>query len=247
LQHHLVGMSELSIFIPCVLNHLYPQTAERGVKIFKKLGYTVNIVENQACCGYPYLINGDKHGAKELAQKLLFDFQTGKRDHKILSLSPLCHHTIQNSYPNLFHNSISHNLCQKVLTDVADMYELIAAHEIVITPKEKSVLVIDNLSNLASLQRITNYHKAESNWLVKDSGYCCSGAGSGFNRFNNKLAKDTVLEYCSFAKEHQVDSLTFTDEFSLAFTESVLENAHIQLQTRHLFDILYEQLHSTSN
>ncbi|MCO6495288.1 MAG: (Fe-S)-binding protein [Bacteroidetes bacterium] len=240
-------MPELSIIFPCILNHLYPQTAEKSVKIFEKLGYTINILENQGCCGYPYLINGEKSEVKELAQKLLFDFQTGKREHKITSLSPQCTYTIKNCYPYLFHNSVLHNLCQKVLTDVVDVFKIIASHNIVISPKSKQVLVIDNLSDLSVIKKITGFQSEDSWWLVKDFGYNCTGVGTGINKFNTPIARQSVLDYCNFAKEQNTDTLVFTDEFTLAFADSVIANEKLPLKTLHILDILYEQLFTPNN
>lgn len=240
-------MAELSLVIPCILNHLYPQTAEKSVKIFQKLGYSINIAENQGCCGYPYLVNGEKGAVKELAQKMLFDFQTGKRDHKIASLSPQCHYTISRSYPYLFHNSVMHNLSQKVLSDVVDIFSILAELQIVITPPERQLLVIDNLSDLSLINTITGYNSKDTNWITQDSGYGCSGVGSGMNKFNTKAARLSVLDYCKFANENNVNTITFTDEFSLSFADSVIEQDKLSLKTQHIFDVLYEQLFTTND
>ena len=237
-------MAELSIVIPCTLNHFFPDTAKRSVKVLEKLGYTILISENQGCCGYPFLQNGEKDQTKELAQKLLFDFQTGRRNHKIVSLSPRCGYTISKSYSQLFHNSVSHNLCQKVLADVANIFDIIKSHEISILAKTKSVLVLDCICDFDKIQQVTNFFSKDTNWLIKDNGYACCGGSNGLPKFNENLADEYFLDYVEFANKKGVDTFVFTDDLCMLHANQVLERNNLQFKTTHLFDILYEQLFS---
>jgi L-lactate dehydrogenase complex protein LldE len=43
----------VSIFIPCFVDQLYPQTAFNMVKVLEKAGCKVSYNTNQTCCGQP--------------------------------------------------------------------------------------------------------------------------------------------------------------------------------------------------
>ena len=49
---------KISLFIPCLSEHLYPEPALSMVKIFRHLGHEVDYVENQTCCGQPAFNSG---------------------------------------------------------------------------------------------------------------------------------------------------------------------------------------------
>ena len=49
---------KISLFIPCLNEHLFPDAALSMVKIFHHLGHEVDYVENQTCCGQPVFNSG---------------------------------------------------------------------------------------------------------------------------------------------------------------------------------------------
>jgi L-lactate dehydrogenase complex protein LldE len=49
---------KISLFIPCLSEHLFPQSALSMVKVLKHLGHEVEYVENQTCCGQPAFNSG---------------------------------------------------------------------------------------------------------------------------------------------------------------------------------------------
>lgn len=234
-------MTELSFVIPCVMNFYLPETASRAVKVFKKLGYHAHIPENQGCCGYPFLQHGEKSDAKELAQKLLFDFQTGRRNHFICTLSPHCYHTISNSYPKLFHNSVSHNLCQKVISDVVDMYDLLLQHGVQILSQEPSILISDSLIDLQKLAKLTQCNVSDSSWILFNEGYSDAGGQHALPIFNVNQAQNSLEKVFSFAEKKKIKKLVFTDELGLLHANQNIEDKGLDFQTNHILDVLYEQ------
>lgn len=239
-------MKELTLFIPCLLNHFLPETGEKLVKILEKLGYRILISESQSCCGYPFYQDGDKDASKEIAQQFLFDFQTGRRDHKTLICASRCSHMIEKCYPKIFHNSISHNLCQKVLSDVTDLYSLLVLKGVKSIATQPTVLVTDCLSNLEVLGELTNFNDEQNEWHVKNNGFSCCGAGAGLPKHNPSVAEKQMLELFEFAAERQANQLVFTDDLCLMHAKQTKENKGSNIELLHLIDFIYVQLFSNS-
>ena len=42
---------KVALFIPCITEHLLPETGISMVKVLEHLGVDVEYVENQTCCG----------------------------------------------------------------------------------------------------------------------------------------------------------------------------------------------------
>ena len=49
---------KVSLFIPCLTEHLYPESALSMVKVLNHFGHETEYVENQTCCGQPAFNSG---------------------------------------------------------------------------------------------------------------------------------------------------------------------------------------------
>ncbi len=49
---------KVALFIPCLTEHLYPDSGLAMVKVLKHLGIKIEYVENQTCCGQPGFNSG---------------------------------------------------------------------------------------------------------------------------------------------------------------------------------------------
>ncbi len=90
---------KVSLFIPCFIDQMYPDTAFNVVKILEKLQVDVSYNPEQTCCGQPAFNSGYWKEAKTLANKFMNDFQ---QDSVIVSPSASCTGFIRNNYTKLF-------------------------------------------------------------------------------------------------------------------------------------------------
>ena len=90
---------EVELFIPCTIDQLYPDTGFNLVKILEKLDIKVHYNSDQTCCGQIAFNSGYWDEARELGEKFIKDFNTGR---VIVGLSSSCISTIKNQYPKLF-------------------------------------------------------------------------------------------------------------------------------------------------
>ena len=64
---------KVSLFIPCFVDQLFPQTAFNTLSILEKLGCKVTYNDNQTCCAQPAFNAGFWDEAKVVAQKFIDD------------------------------------------------------------------------------------------------------------------------------------------------------------------------------
>ena len=103
---------KISLFIPCYIDQLYPDTAFNTVKILEKAGCKVDYNPDQTCCGQPAYNSGYWDETRDLARKFLGDFDKGL---PIVSPSGSCTGFIKNHYPKLFKDEISTSVAVKSL------------------------------------------------------------------------------------------------------------------------------------
>ena len=65
----------ISLFIPCFIDQLYPNVAISMVKVFERLGHTVEYDERQTCCGQPAFNSGYWPEARSVAERMLDIFR----------------------------------------------------------------------------------------------------------------------------------------------------------------------------
>lgn len=85
----------IDLFIPCFIDHLYPDTAFNTIKVLEKAGVEVNYNPNQTCCGQPSFNSGYWDITRDLATKFIKDFE-GKNP--IVGPSASCIGFIKNYY-----------------------------------------------------------------------------------------------------------------------------------------------------
>lgn len=93
----------VSVFIPCFIDQLYPQTGMNMVKVLERLGCTVDYPKGQTCCGQPACNAGFQDEARDIAKKFCNDFS--QNDHYIVAPSGSCVGYIVNQYNRLLKHS----------------------------------------------------------------------------------------------------------------------------------------------
>ncbi len=61
----------VSLFIPCLSEHLYPQAALAMVKVLRHVGAEIEYVDGQTCCGQPAFNSGYQKEVVPLAERFI--------------------------------------------------------------------------------------------------------------------------------------------------------------------------------
>ena len=94
------GNKEVLLFIGCTAPHdNYAEEMANGlVQVLNKAGIPYGIFEDEICCGHPALVIGDNYIFADIIEKNMEKIKN-KNVSKIVTLSPHCYDTYNNSYP----------------------------------------------------------------------------------------------------------------------------------------------------
>ncbi|MGE5221123.1 MAG: (Fe-S)-binding protein [Omnitrophica WOR_2 bacterium] len=94
-------MSEtIQLFITCILDTLYPETAEAVVRVLERAGAAIEVPPGQTCCGQPAFNAGMRHEARRMAEHTIRVFE--RAPGPVVIPSGSCTAMIRRSYPELF-------------------------------------------------------------------------------------------------------------------------------------------------
>ena len=93
-------MPTIQLFVTCLVDTFYPETAEAIVSILRRLGVTVEFPQAQTCCGQPQFNAGLRGDARQMAEHMIETFEGLPGE--VLSPSGSCAHMIKHNYPELF-------------------------------------------------------------------------------------------------------------------------------------------------
>lgn len=93
-------MTEVQLFITCLVDSFFPQTGEAIVDILHRLGLSVDFPAGQTCCGQPAFNAGLRAEARPLAEQTIRVFEKTSGD--IVMPSGSCAHMMKHNYPELF-------------------------------------------------------------------------------------------------------------------------------------------------
>jgi L-lactate dehydrogenase complex protein LldE len=93
-------MTDIQLFITCLVDSFYPETGEAIVDILRRLGLSVDFPRDQTCCGQPTFNAGLRDEARPMAEHTIRVFEKTSGD--IVMPSGSCAHMVKHNYPELF-------------------------------------------------------------------------------------------------------------------------------------------------
>lgn len=114
--------SVVTLFIPCLIDQVYPEIGIDMAKILNHLGYNLFYNNQQTCCGQPAFNAGHRDDAQKVAQIFLDVFAKAER---IVSPSGSCTAMVKNYYPLLFENSPSYDKAKNIGKHIFEFSEFL--------------------------------------------------------------------------------------------------------------------------
>ena len=233
----------IDIFISCLIDQFYPQTAFNMVKILEKLGHEVHYNTNQTCCGQTAFKNGFWDDAKILGEKFINDFPNNR---PVVGPSASCVGMVRKHYPELFHNTSMHiefRQLQKNLfefteflvkklkvTDLGATFEAkVTYHDScsalrVIGIKEEPRILLQNVKGLELIE-------------MKDAETCC-GFGHSFSLKHEAISTAMAEQKVQNAIDTEAEYIVSTDYSCLMHQDAYIKKHKLPIKTMHLIDIL---------
>ena len=93
---------QIAYFHGCYVNYNYPQLGKDFVTVMNALGYGVNLLDDEKCCGVAMIVNGLTEGAKRHAKHNVKVLQNAvDKDMIVLTTSSTCVLTMRDEYKDL--------------------------------------------------------------------------------------------------------------------------------------------------
>lgn len=94
--------NQIAYFHGCYVNYNYPQLGKDFVAVMNALGYGVNLLDKEKCCGVAMIANGLTDGAKKHAEHNVAVLQKAVDENlKVLTTSSTCVLTMRDEYRDL--------------------------------------------------------------------------------------------------------------------------------------------------
>jgi len=90
---------EVSLFVPCLVEDLYPEIGEASARVLTRAGAKVLYPRGQTCCGRPVYENGHFDQARSLARRFIDLFENAGY---VVAPSGSCAHMVKHCYLELF-------------------------------------------------------------------------------------------------------------------------------------------------
>lgn len=115
----------VSLFIPCLVDQVYPEIGIDMAKILKHLGYQIEYNSKQTCCGQPAFNAGHRNEAQKVAAEFIEVFSPAD---VIVSPSGSCTAMVRNYYSTLFSNDSLEEKASSLGNKIFEFSEFLA-HE----------------------------------------------------------------------------------------------------------------------
>ncbi|MBI5943089.1 MAG: (Fe-S)-binding protein [Chloroflexi bacterium] len=93
-------MTQVQLFVTCLVDSFFPKTGQAIVDIFSHLGISVDFAREQTCCGQPQFNAGLRKDARAIAEHTIKVFENTTGD--IVTPSGSCAHMFRHNYLELF-------------------------------------------------------------------------------------------------------------------------------------------------
>ena len=195
LQKQEAYTKKVSYFHGCYANYNYPKLAKDFVKIMNALGYGVNLLEKEKCCGVALISNGFKDQALKQAELNLGSIRKAVgRGEPVLTTSSTCTFTMRDEYVHILEIDNS-DVRNSIALATKFIYELVDAG------KAKLVFKEDYRKRIAYH---TPCHMEKLGWAVYSTSLMRMIPGVDFNMLDSQCCG--IAGTYGFKKEHYNDS-----------------------------------------
>jgi L-lactate dehydrogenase complex protein LldE len=234
---------KVSLFVPCFVDQLLPQTAMDAVTVLRRVGCEVNYPEDQTCCGQPAFNPGYWDDARACAERFLRVFNTAEY---VVSPSGSCTTMVRKFYPELLAGgplrAEAESMAQRTF-EFSEFLVKVAGKEDVGASFPYSVTYHVSCHGLRELQLreepLRLLRKVKGLKLVDMLRYdeCCGFGGTFATKFESISSAMGISKADSIAVTG-ADYVTAIDPSCLMHVQGILSKRGDRAKTIHLASIL---------
>lgn len=236
--------SQVTLFIQCLIDGLYPQVGQAVVRIFEKLDVPLSYPSNQTCCGQPAFNSGYRKEATIAAKRFIGIFENAEA---IVCPSGSCVNMVRNHYPELFQKDSEWlSKAQKVgaktfelteyLVDILGQRDFGARYNGKITYHDSCHLLRGLGVSEQPRQLIRNVRQIEF-VEMKDADYCC-GFGGAFAFKYPEISTAMVDEKIKNIQESGADTVVGCDMGCLMNIQGRLSRKNLKINVMHIAQLI---------
>jgi glycerol-3-phosphate dehydrogenase subunit C len=186
---------KVSYFHGCYANYNYPKLAKDFVKIMNAIGYGVNLLEKEKCCGVALISNGFKDQAVKQAELNLGSIRKAVgRGESVLTTSSTCTFTMRDEYAHILELDNS-DVRSSIALATKFIFELVDAGKVKLVFKE------DYRKKIAYH---TPCHMEKLGWAIYSTSLMRMIPGVDFHMLDSQCCG--IAGTYGFKKEHYNDS-----------------------------------------
>ncbi len=238
---------KVALFIPCLSEHLFPESAISMVKILKRIGAEIEYVEDQTCCGQPAFNSGYRKEIVPVAERFIKLFQ-GKE--YVVAPSGSCTAMVRKFYHELDISEelrpaledLSHRTFEftEFLVNVAQVDGLGGRFEHRVTYHDSCHLLRELGVREQPRQLIRNIKAID--FVEMEKPDTCCGFGGTFSYKFSDLSIAMVARKCRYIEESGAEFVVGADSSCLMNIEGYLRKQNMQARSLHIADLLVQSL-----
>ncbi|MCP4545598.1 MAG: (Fe-S)-binding protein [bacterium] len=244
--------SAVTLFIPCLIDSMYPEVAHATVRLLRKLGIGLSYPAGQTCCGQPAFNAGYWKEARVAAEHFISVFADAET---VICPSGSCVSMVRNHYPELFKDSprllkMAQGIGSRTfeltqfLVDVPGVEDVGARFTGTVTYHDschllRGIGVRDQPRRL--IQGVKGAHFVE----MKDSDYCC-GFGGAFSVKYPGISTAMLESKINNIIASGAHAVVGCDMGCLMNIEGMLSRMGSSVRTMHIAQLLDGSPHSQS-
>ena len=236
----------ISLFIPCFVDLMFPRVGISMVSIFEKLGHKVVIPKSPACCGQPAFNTGYWDESRAIAIPML---ESLKDAEAVVIASGSCGAMMKVFYPELFagteHEAMARELAPKCFEFSSFLVNKLGVTDLGAAFPHK-VTFHDGCHGLREL----NNKRPPRELLAKVRGLelvemgeaeTCCGFGGTFSAKFPAISTAMAEVKCASAIETNADYIVSCDSSCLMQIQGLADKQKKGIKTIHLAEILAQQ------
>ncbi len=238
---------KVSLFIPCLSEHLYPESALSMVKVLRHIGAEIDYVEGQTCCGQPAFNSGYHKDVIPLAERFIELFRDKQY---VVAPSGSCVTMVRKFYHDL-----------DIRQDLIEERDQLAGKIFEFTEFMVDVARVDNLNG--SFAHTVTYHDSchlnrelgvvrqprqlirniqNINFVEMEQPDICCGFGGTFSYKFADLSISMVERKCRYIEESGAEFCIGADSSCLMNIEGYLRKHKMKARTMHIADLLAKSI-----
>ncbi len=234
---------KISLFVPCFVDLMYPRVGISMVRIFEKLGHTVECASGPACCGQPAFNTGYWDESRAIATKVMEALQDAEA---VVIASGSCGAMLKVFYPELFAGTI-YEAMSRALSPKCHEFSSFLVNQLGVTDLGATFLHKVTFHDGCHGLRELNNKRPPRELLAKVKGLeliemgaaeTCCGFGGTFSAKFPAISTAMGEVKCASAIETKAEYIVSCDSSCLMQIQGLADKQRQSLKTIHLAEIL---------